>query len=467
MVNFIELYNFNGTNVLYYINENNSIQTLSYLLDLYIKNKNDDVFQYKIYILTNNHEIYNSVYLNSLKDKNIFIFYTSLNFKLFYKLHSLRHNYFYKNKIKNTEKILDIVNQISVPFDKYPRMQCYNRKQQFENDLKYLLNNTNIIIDGIKELDKENKIYEDIIKYTPIEKLDYYNKLFEDINLYIINNIEDIKNEYNFKEFADNYLFFECKNIVNFFVSNTIQLENVYYINKKWYDKNKNPINIDEFYNDFEYRYYENHHENTMWDKAILDIKNNNSLMVQKIEEEVMFLDYLYGFYNFGEFWDVIKRLMVSTKKNLPLFHLKNNRITNINYYFDKLKFKYPTPYQKEERSNKLFYFNKVNITIIKGGCRGILNNNFAYKFNKLFNENKIIQKSYNIYLARGAYGRSIQNESEIINILKEKYNFIVLNGTESLEDTIHYFTNAKIIFGTHGSLMKNMIWSKKCLFFN
>lgn len=159
------------------------------------------------------------------------------------------------------------------------------------------------------------------------------------------------------------------------------------------------------------------------------------------------------------------KKINGINKKNLPLFHLKYNRITNINYYFDKLKFKYPTPYQKEERSNKLFYFNKVNITIIKGGYRGILNNNFAYKFNKLFNENKIIQKSYNIYLARGAYGRSIQNESEIINILKEKYNFIVLNGTESLEDTIHYFTNAKIIFGAHGSLMKNMIWSKKCLF--
>jgi capsular polysaccharide biosynthesis protein len=64
--------------------------------------------------------------------------------------------------------------------------------------------------------------------------------------------------------------------------------------------------------------------------------------------------------------------------------------------------------------------------------------------------------------LARGAYGRSIINEQQIVNILKEKYNFIILNGTESLEVTINYFTNAKIMLGAHGSLMKNMIWSKK-----
>ena len=46
--------------------------------------------------------------------------------------------------------------------------------------------------------------------------------------------------------------------------------------------------------------------------------------------------------------------------------------------------------------------------------------------------------------------------------MLKSKYNFIVLDGSESLENTMHFFTNAKIMLGAHGSLMKNMIWSKK-----
>ena len=46
-----------------------------------------------------------------------------------------------------------------------------------------------------------------------------------------------------------------------------------------------------------------------------------------------------------------------------------NNRITNIKYYFDKLQFKYPTNYTKFEKQNKLYFFKKINISIINGGC--------------------------------------------------------------------------------------------------
>ena len=93
---------------------------------------------------------------------------------------------------------------------------------------------------------------------------------------------------------------------------------------------------------------------------------------------------------------------------------------------------------------------------------RGQICRDFAYQFNKIFNPCQISETSYNIYLARGAYGRSILNEHEILDVLTTKYNFIVLNGTESLEDTMRYFTNARIILGAHGSLMKNMIYCKK-----
>jgi capsular polysaccharide biosynthesis protein len=119
--------------------------------------------------------------------------------------------------------------------------------------------------------------------------------------------------------------------------------------------------------------------------------------------------------------------------------------------------------YQKRERANELFYFHKVHISLPTNiGCRGLIPKDFGYQFNKLLSPCQISEPSYNIYLARGAYGRSIQNECEIVDVLTTKYNFIVLNGTESLEDTMYYFTNAKIMLGAHGSLMKNMIWCKK-----
>jgi hypothetical protein len=235
--------------------------------------------------------------------------------------------------------------------------------------------------------------------------------------------------------FTKNPYRFCCKNCI----SKNIILDDVYYIHKCWFDKDRNPLFIKEINEDFEYNEYI-----YSWENKITDIKEMN--VYQDIKEEVMYLDYIYGFYNFGEFWDVIKRLLVTKKRNLPLFHLTHNRINNINYYFDKLNFKFPTGYQKTERSFKLYHFDKINITTItNGGCICYIDKNLGYNFNKLFNPCEIIDKSYNIYLARGPNGRSIIDENKIIDILKNKYNFIVLNGSESLQDTIHYFTNAKI----------------------
>jgi capsular polysaccharide biosynthesis protein len=52
-------------------------------------------------------------------------------------------------------------------------------------------------------------------------------------------------------------------------------------------------------------------------------------------------------------------------------------------------------------------------------------------------------------------------NEEILMNSLKNQ-GFVVLDGSESLEEQIFYFTNASIIVGVHSSLMKNMVWCKK-----
>lgn len=456
MSNFVYLYNFNGITVLYYSIIN--IHDLIYKINHYIGNSKDVLENNMVYIITNCNT--GNIDFDFIKEKNIILLQTNINFDLFFNLHILRHDYYYKNNV-NTENILELYNKISVPFENYPNTACYSSRNRIFNTIKDNINTQNIAIQNIKKFDKENNVYEIIIQSPSVllEKVDFYNKLLNDINDFLNENINCFKNKIvDFKEFARLYNFENDRLIKANHILNNIILENVYYINKQWYDQSKNLIDVPEFYQDFEYIGYKNHYENKRWENAILDITNVS--IFQEIKEEVMFLDYLYGFYNFGEFWDVIKRLIVSKKKNIPLFHLKNNRITNIEYYFEKLQFVYPSNYLKCERNNKLYFFHKININILKNvSYRGGIDKYFAYQFNKLLNPSLESEKSYNVYLSRGENGRSIINEEQILNVLKNKYNFIVLNGRESLEQTIYYFTNAKIILGAHGSLMKNMIW--------
>ena len=447
---FFNIYNFNGITIIYHTIKNE--HHLYYHLKLYTERNNTNT-QNKLYII---YYFDKELQLNYdfIKDKNIFLLKIEKNYELFFQIHLLRHDYFYKNKIQETTKILEIYDNINVPFEKYPKMQMYCRKDWFKNNLINGLTNYEKQLEIINYLDENDDFYSKIRENISIETIEYYNILLENFDIFFKENFVDIM---DFKEFASIYSFESTNQIYMSFISKNIVLENIYYINKCWFDKDKKPLVLEDFYKDFEYREF----KNNSYVKYISDI--SNVPISQKISHEVMFLDYVYGFYNFGEFWDIIKRLLVSEKKELPLFHLKHNKITNIEYYFNKLNFKYPTNYQKTENDGKLYYFNKINRSTITGNlCRGHIDRFFAYNFNKILNPEKVIDKSYNIYLARSNFGRSIQNENIIVNILQKKYNFIVVNGSEKLEDTIHLFTNAKLILGAHGSLMKNLIWSKK-----
>jgi hypothetical protein len=453
------IYNFNGIQILYYNVQN--IHNFEYKLKQYINN--NSYSNYKLYII---YHFDKEIEFEFIKEKPIYLIYTKINYELFFYLHKLRHDYFYKNNLNhllsNKEILLDIYDKINVTKENFKdNKQChmYNRLQWIIPNYKNSLQINKQIIEIIDYLDTTNELQEYIKENKPIEKINYYNNLLEEIKYFLENNIFSFSNIMDFKEFAECYTFNKHEHLFIIGInSKNIVLENVYYINKCWFDKDKKPFNPDNFYNDFEYREHNIYYENN---KKVYEIDSIS--VFQEIKEEVMFLDYLYGFYNFGEFWDVIKRLLVSEKKGLPLFHLSNNRITNIEYYFDKLSFKFPTNYQKQENNNKLYYFHKVNISTVVGYSRGYIDKYFAYHFNKLLNEEKNINdNNYHIYLARGSYGRSIKNEKEIVELLKCKYNFIVLDGSETFEKTRHYFTNAKIILGAHGSLMKNVIWSKK-----
>jgi len=455
---FFIIYNYNGISILYYTIRN--INNFEYKIKQYIQQNNYKNF--KLYLI---YHYDNKLEFEFIKDiyENIILIHSKTNFELFFHLHLLRHNYFYTNKLNNIlineQKILDIYDKINVPLMNFNEKKCnmYNRRDWLIPNYKNYLIKKQKIVDIIYYIDKLNEVSEYIRENKTIETIDYYKNLMEIMNELLENNISKFSEIMNLKDFSEIYSFDKSDHIYSTFYSKNIVLENVYYINKCWFDQYKNPLIIDEFNNDIEYKEY------CICNHSNVIIKNISNLNIFKeIKEEVMFLDYIYGFYNFGEFWDVINRLIVSEKKDLPLFHLSYNRITNIEYYFEKLKFYFPTQYQTRENNKKLYYFHKINISTVVGMCRGYIDKFYAYHFNKVLNKQEKSENLYNLYLARGSYGRSIQNEKEIVNILKNKYNFIILNGSETLQETIHYFTNAKIILGAHGSLMKNMIWCKK-----
>jgi len=432
------IYNFNGIVISYY----KDIYTIIYILtNYYIKNAID--FTSNIYIITK--PFNKNINLDFIKNKNIVILTSHINFDLFFNLHILRHDYLYKNNIIENDLILELYNKLTLPCNTYNMLNNY-------------LNMSYNTIKCIKILDKKNIVYDKICKHIDIEKLPHYNKLLNNIHDFLNKNV-DFK--FDFKQYASMYKFHHCTQLFILGKSKNLILENVYYINKKWFDKDKIPLNIEDFNNDFEYILHDRDNDKYKMNYHFNSNNKDNTINYQEIKEEVMFLDYIYGFYNFGEFWDVIKRLFVSKIRNLPLFHMRRNRITNIQYYFDKLNFKFPTQYNLLEYEDKIYYFHKVHISTLTNTFRGCIEQSFAYEFNKLLNQNEKGEKTFNIYLARGNYGRSITNEIQLVNILKDKYNFIVLNGTETLEETSYYFTNSKVIIGAHGSLMKNIIWAK------
>lgn len=455
---FYIIYKFNGITILYYsINNVNNFYQFRYLLNLYIKNNPETTdIVYIIYFDENDENKNNFTKLENTQ--NVILLQIDANYKMFFHLHLLRHDYFYKNQIINNKlDISNICSTINVSLDNFKeKTMMYNRKEwllQTTNNNLFKYSNT---LEIIHYIDSTNEIYQSVVEYIPITNIEYYTILLEKLNNYLINNIPNFFELMDFKKFCEVYSFETTGQIYSSSMSKNIVLENVYYMNRCWYNNDRTPLYYDDFYNDFEYKEFRNSYKHK-------DISNMTIQENMKICDEVMYLDYIYDFYNFGEFWDCIKRLMISTTKNLPLFHLSNNRITDINFYFNKLEYVYPTSYTTStNEKNTLFYFKKINISTISNCCRGYIDNFFAYNFNKFLNFSQISEKSYNIYLARGKYGRSIQNETEIIDILKNKYNFIVLDGSESLEDICMYFTNANIILGAHGSLMKNMIWARK-----
>ena len=235
--------------------------------------------------------------------------------------------------------------------------------------------------------------------------------------------------------------------------------ENVYYRNKGFYCQDGEFCDISQIKSDLEYKDY---------NKTSLKIDTKNPISVN---DSVLFLDYIYDFYNFGEFWDVLQRIIAADiKENVKCFGLSRHRISNINEYFNKCNLEYPPTYvrdytwkdaNEETNQGSTFFFKKVYLSTIKNTCRGSLNPWTAFKMNQMFNVAPTVSKEFKLYLSRGKEKRGMENEERLITALQSE-GFVVLNGSEPIEEQMFYFTNASLIIGVHSSLMKNIVWCKK-----
>jgi len=338
---------------------------------------------------------------------------------------------FFKYHSISKRKTIEL-NEMKKIYDNFPLQNIKDSTFQKENTLKMFLKTKTL------NCSSSNSISVVLFPEEYKQTCEYLSNILE----HILPDFPDIPN------YINTYSFEVTDTLSPSTKYSSIILENVFYFNKRWYDCQKNPISVDLLDKDCEYRYFKK-------EPDALDISNIENYV--SIEEEVLYLDYIYMFYNFGEFWDVLKRL-ISFKRILPLFYLKKTDVKDINYYFNVLGF-----YPKYEVSKSILYrFVKINISLMERSFRGRIDVIDAHIFNSIFNKEAVADNSYFLYLSRGKFKRLLLNEDYIISELKKSYPLIVIDGSEDRETLIYYFTNAKLIIGPHGSLMKNMIWCKK-----
>lgn len=334
-----------------------------------------------------------------------------------------------------SEKFLDEINEKDYTKKIKPHYQhlIESQKNAYKNSLcgtyteSIDINNFTELFTKISEILKQIEFNHDYINYFKTYKLKLYD------------NINDIRTE--------SY--------------NLIQLNNIIYKNKTFYDAVENIILNKNLNYDYEISKF-----------APRDY--SKKLVIKSIDTDVFFLDYTFDHYNFGEFIDVLRRLLylkISDIKKynitkINLLSLKRTDVISIDYYFKKFNF-----IENNENIidwaninqkiilNKNVYINtcKTNFNIY----RNYISKTTSFLMNEIFNPYEIDSNvKYKLFLSRDKTKRESVNKQYFYDELLKR-NFVFLNGSESLDTIQKYFTNASIIVGEHGSLFQNIYFCK------
>jgi len=421
---------------------------------------------------------------NKVKDyKNVFIEFTDVDLSFTIDILNLKNNYFFKYFSFKEHIDLNLISllykQINIPSEKYssshnfPKIEnhvnLYNELVDFtklgkdlkSNELKNFCLFKNIKVSELNGINT-NLMY----KKNHSETINLFNSFLNKLHIYI-NKYEDV----NYLDFLSYNIIGEFSNFKSLVIPiiNYKTMKNVFYTKKGFYNNNGERIKNTFLKEDFEYKEFIDKNNYYIGRKLInnpnekLDIKNIEKVEIK--DENILYLDYIYGFYNFGEFWDVMHRISsLKPDKKYVLFHLPRNRVSNISYYFKKYNLSFPAHKQELKINlNKTYFFKNINFLIIKNIFRGFLDNFLSFNLNYSLNQSKFSNENYSLYLKRGGYGREIKNENQLIEKLKKICNnLMVIDGSEEFDIMLHYWTNAVFIIGAHGSLLKNMIYCKK-----
>lgn len=367
--------------------------------------------------------------------------YSSINFEETLKAHN-----YSKNKINNQSKLLKGYEKISVPFEEIKE----TLKRDFNKSLK-----NNSIEQGILAS-----------KALFLRKKEFYSNYKASLMHFIkiVTSLFPILQTFDFEEYLTHYRIINHHKLFCRSVYKTVTFNDVYYRNKGFYNKDGSFFNISQIQQDIEYKDYNKNKLTIFPDKSI------------EIQEHVLFLDYIYDFYNFGEFWDVVKRLIFLQKDDIKNFYgLQKHRILNINSYFEKAGIQFPPKYLRdygsvdetqETNNGSTVFFKQVTFSVLENTSRSSLDPWTLHMINKKYNTCKKSTEKYVLYLSRGNMPRGFAQETELISLINDINNLKIINGSESFEEQQFLFTNAKAIIGVHGALQGNFIWNKNSALF-
>ena len=463
---------YRGLNTLYLFIKisNNNIKQVADQLNIWRVDKNVKVYLF-VYSLD---QIDISTIVNN---SNICIVNINKDLTYLIDIINIKNNYFFKYCNPN---IPIKINLIKTLYKQLNNSSIKHIGSHHINEVEKSILLFNEFVDFVntnKELVSDNLKHYCLYKNINVQQLGnlqkthtYYLKNFNNLYL-LINNLIQTYEKIDYKSYLDYNIIsiYSRFTKIKYPIIEQNVLTNVYYYKKTFYDNNGIKIIIPFLENDFEYNQFIGqkcyHNDNIV--PTSIDVTNISNL-IQIPDKNMLYLDYIYNFYNFGEFWDIVHRLVAL--KNPPeykLFHLRQNRVENINFFFNNVGVTFPNPNSKHityHKNNTTYLFNQIHFLNIYNICRGWIDNFFAFTFNLNYNKlNPDNNKNYCLYLKRGKFGREILNENLLIDNLKILCkNFVAIDGTEKYEQMVHYWTNAVFVVGAHGSLFKNMIYCKK-----
>lgn len=203
--------------------------------------------------------------------------------------------------------------------------------------------------------------------------------------------------------------------------------------------------------------------------KYTLDKVKDNKMI--KLDDRKFIYAYPYfNIYVYGHIWDSIRQLKEIEENKIEgtlLIGINSGHINDLYHHLEIFGYDKSKTFSCNCREHVYFIKNlivptdEVYIAHLNMEQLLWLRNKYFYNNKKLDNTKINNEENLKLYLTREKEPRKVINESEVWEFLKTN-GYIKLNGKESLEEHLYYFSNSIKIIGPHGSLFRNAIFSFK-----